>query len=169
MYERVGRRGYVPAAEEIPSGVCECGCGGKTEIAQLTKRERREFKGHPKPHLPFHAGRHPKREDHWNWKGGRHRTSAGYIMRLAPEHPEADRDGYVWEHRLVMEQTLGRRLRPEEDVHHINGQKDDNSPENLVALTKGQHNAIHGPQRKYDSARMSATGKKGAAARWGKR
>lgn len=136
----------------------------------MTKRERREFAGYPKPHLPFHVGKHPKREAHWNWRGGRIKTRAGYIMRLVPDHPDADKYGYVWEHRLVMEEELGRRLERWENVHHINGVKDDNRPENLVALTKAQHQAAHAGQKHNVSPegrqRMREGGKKGAAARW---
>ena len=71
------------------------------------------------------------RERASNWRGGRSQTTKGYIQLHVPEHPLRNGKGYVMEHRLVMEQTLGRYLLPTETVHHLNGIRDDNRPENL--------------------------------------
>jgi len=97
------------------------------------------------------------------------RTSAGYLLEHHPDHPEANADGYVRQHRFIMEGVIGRRLVAGEVVHHINGQKDDNRVENLVVMTTGQHAEEHAPQKRWNSEVMREAGRKGAAARWGNR
>lgn len=74
-----------------------------------------------------------KREQTFNWRGGRTLTKPqGYVRVLAPDHPRAKpTNPYVLEHILVMEGVLGRYLEPNERVHHKNGQRQDNRPENL--------------------------------------
>lgn len=66
-----------------------------------------------------------------NWRGGRFVHASGYAHVRQPDHPGADRNGYVLEHRLVMERHLGRRLSTLESVHHRNGDRSDNRLENL--------------------------------------
>lgn len=71
-----------------------------------------------------------------NWKGGRKKDQRGYILFYCPKHPYAKIKGKrVREHRLIIEQQIGRHLRPKEVSHHINGIKDDNRPENLMAFS----------------------------------
>lgn len=67
------------------------------------------------------------------WQGGRRVQRGGYIGVWMPEHPslEGTKRKYVLEHRLVMEEMLKRPLIRTEQVHHKNGIRDDNRPENL--------------------------------------
>jgi len=72
----------------------------------------------------------PKGQAHFRWKGGPSKYGR-YKKYKMPEHPFCDKQGYVIKHRIIMEQHLGRYLKPEEVVHHINGNTFDNRLENL--------------------------------------
>lgn len=71
----------------------------------------------------------------------------GYVAIYYPEHPDSTLEGYVMEHRLVMEQTIGRRLGKNEVVHHINHVRSDNRIENLKLMTVSEHMSMHMRER----------------------
>lgn len=78
-----------------------------------------------------------EKENHSNWNGGKSKTWNGYsLIRISKGY-------YRREHRVIMEEHLGRKLTPEEMIHHINGIKTDNRIENLQILTKSEHAKLH--------------------------
>lgn len=71
----------------------------------------------------------------------------GYVYIKKWEHPFVGKQGYVAEHRLVVEAAIGRYLLPTEAVHHINEMKDDNRLENLeLCESHGSHILKHHPE-----------------------
>lgn len=102
-----------------------------TKHCSRTCGQRAWAREHPQHFAGERAGR---------WKGGRYVDKRGYAHVWAPDHPSrvGGKKIYVLEHRLVMEGKLGRRLLPHENVHHLNGIRDDNRPENLELWVKKQ-------------------------------
>lgn len=70
---------------------------------------------------------------HPRYKGGRRVMPTGYVSLSVTGR------GQVLEHRLVMETQLGRPLKRTEHVHHLNGDRADNRPENLEVMTRDEH------------------------------
>lgn len=85
---------------------------------------------------------------HSCWNGGRNITPDGYI-RI---HKEGG--GYILEHRLIVESALGRPLLSSEVVHHVDGDKANNSLNNLFVTSQPEHMRLHVSgkwSRDYDS------------------
>lgn len=98
-------------------------CNKKHKSRGYCERHYRNFLKYGDPEaVPFRVSRE---------KGYREKTSNGYIRVYGyTDHPKNDK-GRVYEHVLVMEEQLGRYLLPGENVHHKNGDRTNNAPENL--------------------------------------
>lgn len=85
-----------------------------------------------------------------HWKGGFSVRSDGRKMVYIKGHPNAYLCGssYILEYRLVAEKKLGRYLKDDEIVHHVNGDITDNRPENLEVTTQSKHAFTHSMDRK---------------------
>ena len=99
------------------------------------------------------------RDNHPRAGRGRRRFigKRGYVMLNVGKSPA------LYEHRVVMEQIIGRKLTMHEHVHHKNGDRTDNRPENLELLPVADHHRQH-----MTSERAKWMSVKGHAARWGK-
>lgn len=123
---------------------------GSKKLSEVTKERwsNGDF-ANRQPHPQTQETREKIREantgaNHYNWKDGRCQTSRGYLLVKTPNdyqlrEDEEKKPKYIFEHRFVMEQHLGRRLESEEIVHHKNGIKNDNRLENLALMTFANH------------------------------
>jgi HNH endonuclease len=123
-------RVFRPSSRHLRCPSCRsrelCRCGEVKQLKSETCGECRDDSG----------------EANGNWKGGRTRHKAGYLMVRAPGHPRATSGPNAFEHILVAEDLLGRYLLDGETVHHRNGVRDDNRPENLELWTNPQPSGI---------------------------
>lgn len=102
--------------------LCQCSCGTKRTVTG-----NKLFWGESKS---CGCTRYAKGSESPAWRGGR-AVKAGYIQIYKWGHSNADVKGYLSEHVFVMSEYLGRPLEEGETVHHKNGVRSDNSPNNL--------------------------------------
>jgi len=89
-------------------------------------------------------------EKNSNWKGGI-KKDRNYILVNSPDHPYKNSYGYVYQHRLVIEEAIGRYLESEEVIHHINGNASDNRIENLMLFaSQSEHLKYYKKQDKLN-------------------
>lgn len=82
------------------------------------------------------SGKSHSGKDNPAWKGGRHLNPQGYVRLWIDKR-------LILEHRYVMEQEIGRKLQPDEHIHHIDGDKTNNTLSNLMIISQAEHNRIH--------------------------
>ncbi len=95
-------------------------------------------------------------DKNYHWSGGRKKHSGGYILVYRPDNHLADKHGFVLEHRLVAEQKYGRKLTSSDIVHHIDGNKTNNNPENIVVLTRSEHAKLHNGLKRCNKRRNTS-------------
>jgi len=99
--------------------LCECGCGNPAPIAKKTSTRNGHIKGRAVRFIyNHHLALHKIGEKNPNWKGGRTQDTRGYMFILSPDHPQANKFGYVRQHRIRAEKAIGRILPLKHPVHH---------------------------------------------------
>lgn len=86
---------------------------------------------------------YPKADKSARWKGGQFTDKDGYIYLHKPDHPNKTSNNYIRRCRFVMSEHVGRPLRSDEIVHHINGIHDDDRIQNLVITERANHASKH--------------------------
>lgn len=98
------------------------------------------------------AGIGRRNVNHFRWGGGRKVDKDGYVLVFRPDHPNCDKSGFIREHRVVMEEHIGRILDAIEVVHHKNDDTSDNNITNLVLYSSNaDHKRDDNEFRKRDS------------------
>ena len=128
----------------MPSGVYKHYKGWHHTKKTKEKMRKSHKNKHPSTITKEKISKAHKGPKHFNWKGGKKKTLEGYILIKKWEHPFCDKNGYVYEHRLIVEKYLKRYLKSKEKCHHINEIKDDNRIKNLMVFANhGYHIAFH--------------------------
>jgi len=120
---------------------CLCGCGQETTIIKETCKTRGLIAGQYHKYIRGHNISRGSKNPFW--RGGRFIAkikNRAYILVKSWNHPRANRWGYVFEHVLFAEKSLGENLPANAIIHHHDGNGTNNNPGNLVVC---ENNAYH--------------------------
>lgn len=122
-------------------GICEC-CGIEFETYKSPSRKTPRFCS-----LKC-IGEFQKGENNPAYNGGKYICNGYYVLFL-PNHPKRSKKNMVYEHRFIMECSIGRYLEDEEVVHHIDENKLNNNIDNLILFKNNSehikyHNKLKG-------------------------
>lgn len=138
----------VPQKKTVPK-ICE-ECGARFLVTETTDRRgngrfcSRSCAGKEKARKYLPIGKYGS--DNPGWKGGLTKSSRGYWYVRFPTHPRALKSGYVKRADLVLEKKLGRPLQEGEITHHIDGNKENDSPDNLESCPGHREHASKHPR-----------------------
>lgn len=139
---KIPTKRYINSREDLPSEMAfrtAFGSWGKA----LKEAGIEPKKSYPSKKCIENSVKAHKNKKGFNNKGGKRVNKQGYIEIWKPEHPNANKKGYILEHRLVMSAYIGRPLTENEDVHHKDKNKANNDISNLELMTKSQHTKYH--------------------------
>jgi hypothetical protein len=123
------------------SKTLNCGICGKEIVVMRSRLSRNKNNFCSKKCFWKHEEK-SKIGEKYHWKGGRY-LSRGYYLIYKKEHPNCNSDGYVLEHRLMVEGKIGRYLEKNEVVHHIDGNKKNNDISNLMLFKSNSEHIKH--------------------------
>lgn len=155
------RKSRSPAGMKVLPKFCSQKCSGihKTEnkkgiknnfkgICKNCKTEFETYKSPSRENPKFCSikciGESQKGKNNPAYNGGKYFDSNGYVVLFMPNHPNKGVKNTVLEHRFIMECKLGRYLTKEECVHHIDFDKKNNDPSNLMLFkNNSEHIKYH--------------------------
>ena len=112
-------------------GICKCGCKESIDL--------RDSNGWLRYYKLGHTSR---MENNYFWQGGVTIDKDNYVLIKKHGHPNADAQGYIRLHRLIMSEYIGRPLEENEEVHHRDGDTFNNDLSNLELLDHSSHSSI---------------------------
>lgn len=134
-YDRMRRTGILDTGrpDRLPNfSQTKCsveGCDKNSTALHLCPKHYSKFKKYGDPLL---GGVQDGRSFEWRV------NKLGYVEKWEPTNPHAAKNGFLFQHRQVMGDHIGRPLRKDENVHHKNGDRADNRIENLELWSKSQ-------------------------------
>lgn len=128
-------------------GFCRCGCGTEIPLRRGTSPYLTKFEFNHHFRLKENK-RDQTGEKNLNWKGGQYIHKGQYTYLKKPNHPNADKNGYVTRHVFVYTEYYKCCMLSWSIIHHIDENKHNDKIENLQGMVRNKHISHHQTKRK---------------------